>query len=178
MSKAFTKETDDDDDDQPEIPQMVDKNYVTPVGDAQLREEFNNLLKERIKVVDIVRWAAGNGDRSENGDYIYNKKRLREIDRRARYLKKRIESAKIVDPMLQKNLNKVFFGATVTYKEDGEQRKVKIVGVDEANLETHKISYISPVAKALLKAEVGNIVKLRTPDGVKELEILKIEYIS
>jgi transcription elongation factor GreB len=178
MNKAFTKETDDDDDDdQPEIPLVVDKNYVTPFGDAQLKNEFNALLKERLKVVEIVRWAAGNGDRSENGDYIYNKKRLREIDRRTRYLKKRIESAKIVDPALQKNLSKVFFGATVTYKENNIQSKVKIVGIDEADLQEGKISYISPVARALLKAEVGDVVKLKTPEGVKKLEITGIEYI-
>jgi transcription elongation factor GreB len=177
MNKAFTKETDDDDDDQPEIPLVVDKNYVTPFGDAQLKNEFNALLKERLKVVEIVRWAAGNGDRSENGDYIYNKKRLREIDRRTRYLKKRIESAKIVDPALQKNLSKVFFGATVTYKENNVQSKVKIVGIDEADLQEGKISYISPVARALLKAEIGDVVKLKTPEGVKKLEIIGIEYI-
>ena len=178
MNKAFTKETDnDDEDDQPEIPLIVDKNYVTPFGDAQLKNEFNALLKERLKVVEIVRWAAGNGDRSENGDYIYNKKRLREIDRRTRYLKKRIESAKIVDPAMQKNLSKIFFGATVIYKENSLKCKVKIVGVDEADMQEGKISYLSPVARALLKAEVGDIVKLNAPGGVKQLEIIKIKYI-
>lgn len=176
MNKAFTKETDDDDDDQPEIPSTADTNYVTPFGDAQLRGELSSLVKERLKVVEIVRWAAGNGDRSENGDYIYNKKRLREIDRRMRYLKKRIENAKIIDPKLQQNLTRIFFGATVTYKEGKIKHKVKIVGLDEADLEAGKISYVSPVAKCLLKAEVGDIVKLRTPDGVRELEILQIEY--
>lgn len=176
MNKAFTKETDDDDDDQPEIPQTADTNYVTPFGDSQLRNELNGLVKERLKVVEIVRWAAGNGDRSENGDYIYNKKRLREIDRRMRYLKKRIENAKIIDPKMQQNLSKIFFGATVTYKEGKAKHRVKIVGLDEANLEEGKISYISPVAKCFLKGEVGDIIKLRTPEGMKEVEILKIEY--
>ena len=176
MSKAFTKETDEEDH-PPEIQQTSGKNYVTPFGDAQLREEFNTLLKERLKVVEIVRWAAGNGDRSENGDYIYNKKRLREIDRRTRYLKKRIESATIVDPMMQQNLNKIFFGATVIYRESGVKCQIKIVGIDEANLEEGKVSYISPVAKALLKAAIGDIVKLRTPSGVKELEVVAISYV-
>jgi transcription elongation factor GreB len=176
MSKAFTKETDDDSDDQPEIPLVGNTNYVTPFGDKQLRDEFNCLLSERLKVVEIVRWAAGNGDRSENGDYIYNKKRLREIDRRLRYLKKRIESAKIVDPEQQKNLSKVFFGATVTYESEGEQHSVKIVGIDEANLAEDKISWISPIARALLKAEVGDTVTLRAPNGTKHLKIQKIDY--
>lgn len=176
MNKAFTKETDDDEDDKPEIPLVVDNNYVTPFGDEQLKKELSGLLKERLKVVEVVRWAAGNGDRSENGDYIYNKKRLREIDRRTRYLKKRIESAKIVDPALQKNLSKIFFGATVIYKENNQQHKVKIVGMDEADLQAGKISYLSPVARALLKSEVGDIVKLKTPEGVKKLEVIKIEY--
>jgi len=159
------------------MPQVSGKNYVTPFGDAQLRAEFESLLKERKKVVEIVRWAAGNGDRSENGDYIYNKKRLREIDRRLRYLKKRIESATIIDPVQQKNLTKIFFGATITYKEANKISKIKIVGIDEANLEEGKISYLSPVAKALLKAEVGDSVRLRTLEGVKELEIVSIEYV-
>lgn len=177
MSKAFTKETDDDNEEQPEIPVSTQGNYMTPLGAQQLKSEFDELFKERRKVVEIVRWAAGNGDRSENGDYIYNKKRLREIDRRVRYLKKRIESAKVVDPDLQKNLTKVFFGATVTYKAAGKQHVVKIVGIDEADIEKSKISFISPAAKALIKSEVGDIVKLRTPEGIMEMEIIKIEYV-
>lgn len=179
MSKAFTKETDqDDDDDKPEIKIGNDKNYVTPYGLAQLQEEYQQLrFDERPKLVETVRWAAGNGDRSENGDYIYGKKRLREIDRRVRYLLKRIESAQVVDPNLQRNLTKVFFGATVTYQQkDGQIKKIKIVGVDEADLKLNKISWTSPVAKALLKAEVGDIVTLRTPSGQDKLEVLTIEY--
>jgi transcription elongation factor GreB len=179
MSKAFTKETDDDDEpEKPEIDSGDAKNYVTPAGFADLQNELRQLLKdERPKIVEVVRWAAGNGDRSENGDYIYGKRRLREIDRRMRYLTKRIESAEIVDPNLQKNLTKVFFGATVTYiQEDGTERTVKIVGMDEADLEKGKISWISPVAKALLKSEVGDVVRLHTPLGIEALEILAIKY--
>lgn len=179
MSKAFTKETDQDDEpEQPEIPSENTKNYVTPFGLAQLQEEFKYLrYTERPKVVEIVRWAAGNGDRSENGDYIYGKKRLREIDRRVRYLTKRLDSATVVDPELQKNLTKVFFGATVTYaQKNGVEKTVKLVGIDEADLSQHKISWTSPVAKALLKSEVGDIVKLHTPQGNETLEILKIKY--
>jgi transcription elongation factor GreB len=177
MSKAFTKENDDEQE-RPETVSANIKNYVTPFGYAELQNELRQLLKdERPKIVEIVRWAAGNGDRSENGDYIYGKRRLREIDRRMRYLTKRIESAVIIDPILQKNLTKVFFGATVTYQEeDGTERTVKLVGIDEADLEKNKISWISPVAKALLKSEVGDVVKLYTPLGTQALEVLKIEY--
>lgn len=180
MSKAFTKETDQDDEEpeRPEITSESFKNYVTPFGFAELQNEFKHLMyDERPKIVETVRWAAGNGDRSENGDYIYGKKRLREIDRRVRYLKKRIETAEVVDPELQKNLTKVFFGATITYvEEDGTKKTVKLVGIDEADLAQGKISWISPVAKALLKAEVGDIVKLRTPLGELKLKILVIKY--
>ena len=179
MSKAFTKETDDEEEpDQPEILSANVKNYVTPAGLAELKDELRILFKvERPKIVETVRWAAGNGDRSENGDYIYGKKRLREIDRRVRYLTKKIESAEVVDPNLQKNLTKVFFGATVTYvQEEGIKKTVKLVGIDEADLAKGKISWISPVAKALLKAEVGDIVKLHTPLGDEMLKILVIKY--
>ena len=179
MSKAFTKESDEDGEiEQPEIPLGQLKNYVTPFGLTQLQDEYKNLVSnERPKIVEVVRWAAGNGDRSENGDYIYGKKRLREIDRRIRYLTKRLESAQVVDPELQKNLSKVFFGATVTYaQKDGKKKTVKLVGVDEADINKNKISWISPVAKALLKAEVGDRVNLDSPLGNDELEILKIKY--
>jgi transcription elongation factor GreB len=178
MSKAFTKENDDDEPDQPEIPTGNVKNYVTPFGFAALQNELQQLLyKERPKVVETVRWAAGNGDRSENGDYIYGKKRLREIDRRVRYLSKRIDSAQVVDPVLQQHLTKVFFGATVTYAEaDGSKATVKLVGIDEADLAVGKISWISPIAKAFLKSEVGDTIKLRTPKGVKILTVLDIKY--
>ena len=179
MSKAFTKETDDED--EPERAEHFSatiKNYVTPEGYKALQDELRLLLNdERPKLVETVRWAAGNGDRSENGDYIYGKKRLREIDRRVRYLTKKIESAQLIDPKLQKNFTQVFFGATVTYaEENGSEHTVKLVGIDEADLTKHKISWISPVAKALLKSRVGDVVTLRTPIGAQVLKLLKIVY--
>jgi len=179
MSKAFTKESDDEN--EPEkrdtFPASA-KNYVTPEGYATLQDELRFLVKdERPKMVEVVRWAAGNGDRSENGDYIYGKRRLREIDRRVRYLIKRIENAEVVDPQLQKNLTRIYFGATVTYQQQDEsQVTVKIVGFDEADVSKGKISWMSPLAKCLLKAEVGDVVLLRTPSGVQMLRILKITY--
>jgi transcription elongation factor GreB len=177
MSKAFTKETDDDPE-QPEIPTHHTKNYVTPTGLTALQTEFRMLSREeRPKVVVTVRWAAGNGDRSENGDYTYGKKRLREIDRRLRYLTKSMESAIVVDPQLQTNHDKVFFGATVTYiNAEGVQLTVKLVGFDEADLNQGKISWDSPVARALLKATVGDVVTLQTPGGETSLEIVAIHY--
>jgi transcription elongation factor GreB len=180
MSKAFTKETEteaDFEDDIPALPAGV-KNYITPEGFRRLQDEFAELQKiERPKIVETVAWAAGNGDRSENGDYIYGKRRLREIDRRMRFLRKRMEIAEIVDPARQKNHERVFFGATVAYlTERGEERTVRIVGIDEARSELHEISWISPVAKALLKASEGDSVEVRTPKGIERLEILKISY--
>lgn len=183
MSKAFTKESDGDDadlpDDAPALPAGA-KNYMTPPGFAKLRDELQHLTRvERPKVVEVVSWAAGNGDRSENGDYIYGKKRLREIDRRIRFLSKRLEIAQVVDPAQQKNRDQVFFGATVTYAtDDGTERTVTIVGVDEADLERGQISWISPVARALLKARVGDVVQLRTPAGLQSLEVVEIRYAS
>jgi transcription elongation factor GreB len=180
MSKAFKKESDDDDNEseQPDSFPSHTKNYVTPIGFAALQNELRHLLyEERPKVVETVRWAAGNGDRSENGDYIYGKRRLREIDRRVRYLTKRIDTAEIVDPNLQKKLTKIFFGAIITYtKADGTETTIQIVGIDEADLDKNKVSWISPIAKALLKAEVGDVVKLRMPAGVEELEVIEIKY--
>lgn len=179
MSKAFKKEEDEENEpEQPENLSSDNKNYVTPAGFTALQEELRYLFREeRPKIVETVRWAASNGDRSENGDYIYGKKRLREIDRRVRYLTKRIESAEIVDPNLQKNLTKVFFGATVTYvQKDNSQKTVKIVGTDEADLSKDKISWLSPVAKALLKSEIGQTVELKTPNGIEKLKILIIKY--
>ena len=158
---------------------LNDKHYVTPIGFKALQDEFNDLLRvQRPQVVATVSWAASNGDRSENGDYIYGKKRLREIDRRLQYLTKRLENAQVVEPMMQQNQTKVFFGATVTYLQDnGKQMDVTIVGIDEANqLHSNKISYMSPVAKALLKSAVGDIVTIKTPAGLNEVEILKIVY--
>ncbi|MDD2326142.1 MAG: transcription elongation factor GreB [Alphaproteobacteria bacterium] len=181
MSKAFTKETDSDQDDSEEVDALPagQKNYMTPTGFEALRTELHTLMRqERPKIVEIVSWAAGNGDRSENGDYLYGKKRLREIDRRVRYLTKRIESAVIVDPAQQQGLEQVFFGATVTYAhEDGKEVTVKIVGVDEADLTTGKISWLSPVARALQKARVGDGVTLRTPSGPQTVEILSLNYL-
>jgi transcription elongation factor GreB len=182
MSKAFTRESDgDDEDDLPEesggLP-ITAKNYMTPEGFTRMREELDTFMrKERPEVVKVVSWAASNGDRSENGDYIYGKKRLREIDRRVRYLSKRLANAEVVDAAKRGKTDQVFFGATVTTaNEKGEERTVKIVGVDEVDLAKGHVSWISPIAKALLRAEEGDVVKLRTPAGVEELEIVKVEY--
>lgn len=152
--------------------------YMTPEGLAALRAELDHLWKkERPETVAVVSWAAGNGDRSENGDYIYGKKRLREIDRRVRYLRKRIEDAVVVDPREQPDHNRIFFGATVTYlNARDEEVTIRIVGEDEAESLQGKISWISPVARALMKAGVGDVVTLRTPAGEDELEVLKISY--
>jgi transcription elongation factor GreB len=179
MSKAFTKETDKEEewDDLDPLPAGV-KNLMTPQGFAILQEELEKLIrKERPAVVEIVSWAAGNGDRSENGDYIYNKKRLREIDRRIRYLTKRLEDVEVVDPARQQGLKKVFFGATVTYVcTDGLEQTVTLVGVDEANMDEGKINWQSPVARALMKAEVGGVVEVKTEAGSETIEILSIRY--
>lgn len=152
--------------------------YMTPEGLAALRTELDHLWKkERPETVAVVSWAAGNGDRSENGDYIYGKKRLREIDRRVRYLRKRIEDAVVVNPHEQPDHSRVFFGATVTYvNARDEEVTIRIVGEDEAESLKGKISWISPVARALMKAGVGDVVALRTPAGEDELEVLKISY--
>ena len=185
MSKAFTKESDADDealddalDDAQDNPIPGGKNYVTPEGFKKLEEELAQLSRvERPKIVEIVSWAAGNGDRSENGDYIYGKKRLREIDRRIRYLIKRHESAEVVDPARQKNHDQVFFGATVTYADkDGAENTIRIVGIDEADLEAGLVSWVSPIARALLKAGVGDTVKLRTPHGDESIDVVDIRY--
>ncbi len=154
------------------------KTYMTPAGYSSLKNELNHLVhQERPKVVETVSWAASNGDRSENGDYIYGKKRLREIDRRIRYLSKRLENAQIVNSNLQKGQKKIFFGATVTYKQqDGITNTVTIVGIDEADVANNKISYISPVAKALMKSKEGDTVEVNTPQGHYTLEIIEIKY--
>jgi transcription elongation factor GreB len=153
-------------------------NYMTPRGHAALQEELRWLLREeRPRIVEIVSWAAGNGDRSENGDYLYNKKRLREIDRRLRYLTKRLDNAEVVDPKRQQGLEQVFFGATVTYaREDGSEHTVTLVGIDEADAGQGRINWRSPVALALLKGRVGDVRKVRTGAGVEELEIIGIAY--
>ena len=182
MSKAFTKESDQPEDDDIEdvdasLPGGA-KNYMTPEGFQALQEELRHLRRvERPRIVEIVSWAAGNGDRSENGDYLYGKKRLREIDRRMRFLTKRLESAEVVDPAQQKNRDQIFFGATVTYIDQHDaERTLRIVGVDEADLEAGKISWVSPLARALLKARRGDTVDLRTPAGVEQIEVVDISY--
>jgi transcription elongation factor GreB len=180
MSKAFTKESEPEADFEDEIPALPagTKNYITPEGFRRLQDEFAQLQKiERPKTVETVSWAAGNGDRSENGDYIYGKRRLREIDRRMRFLRKRMEIAEVVDPARQKNRERVYFGATVVYRNArDEQKTVRIVGIDEAGSERNEVSWISPIAKALLKAGEGDIVEVRTPKGVDRIEILKFTY--
>ena len=182
MNKAFVKESDHDDDDDlgPEAVSLPagTKNYITTEGYQRLRAELAHLMnEERPDVVQIVSWAASNGDRSENGDYLYGKKRLREIDRRMRFLTKRLEIAEVVNPATQPNKDQVFFGATVEYSDKaGDVFRVTIVGVDEAEPLQGKISWISPVARALLKAREGDTVTLRTPAGVDELDILEVSY--
>ncbi|MFV3074553.1 transcription elongation factor GreB [Niveispirillum fermenti] len=184
MSKAWVNENareTADDDDGPDDPRPLPpgtKNHITPQGFHRMQQEQQQLLRvERPKVVEIVHWAAGNGDRSENGDYIYGKKRLREIDRRLRFLSKRLEIANIVDPAQQKHRDQVFFGATVTYaREDGAENTVTIVGVDETDMAPGRVSWVSPIARALLKGREGDLVTVRTPTGPEELEILSIRY--
>ena len=180
VNKAFVKESDDEDEDEaPEsrIPAGT-KNYMTVRGHAALRAEFEHLVKvERPAMVQVVSWAAGNGDRSENGDYIYGKKRLREIDRRIRFLTKRLESAVIVDPADQRNCDQVFFAATVTVCDaGGEEATYQIVGIDEANAQQGRISWISPLARALLKAREGDTVRFDSPGGLREIDIIEVRY--
>lgn len=182
MSKAFTKEPDGEEDDDRErdedaaIPGGF-TNYITPAGHRRLNDELARLWKvDRPKLVDTIAWAASNGDRSENGDYIYGKRKLREIDRRIRFLSKRLDSAVIVDNA-GKDHERVYFGATVTVvDESGAERTVSIVGVDELDPARGRVSWISPIATALLKASVGDVVTLRTPRGTEELEIVSIRY--
>jgi len=179
MSKAFTRESDTDEDEVglPPLP-AGGKNYITPQGYARLRSELLDLIdNERPKVVDIVHWAASNGDRSENGDYLYGKKRLREIDRRIRFLTKRLEIAEVTDPSAHYGKDQVFFGATVTYLEEaGDERTVTILGIDEADSLKGEVTWISPIARALLKAREGDVVKLVTPIGAQEIEVLRVQY--
>jgi transcription elongation factor GreB len=183
MNKAFTRENEDeeDDGDAPENASPLpagSKNYMTPAGFARLKDELDRLLgHERPELVATIAWAAGNGDRSENGDYIYGKQRLREIDRRLRFLAKRLEIAEIVAPAQQRNLDRVFFGATVTYANAaGDERTITIVGVDEVDADNGRVSWVSPVARALLKAQEGDVVELRTPHGAEPIEVVEIRY--
>ncbi|MDN3545466.1 MAG: transcription elongation factor GreB [Roseateles asaccharophilus] len=183
MSKAFTKESthqDEDDGDEvglPPLPQGT-RNYMTPEGYARLRAEFMALLDvERPKIVEIVSWAAKNGDRSENGDYLYGKKRLREIDRRLRFLTKRLDIAEVADPSLHHGSDQIFFGAIVTYANGrGEERTITIKGIDESDSLQGEVSWISPIARALLKAREGDEVQLMTPGGIEKLEVLEVRY--
>lgn len=182
MNKAFTKESDGEDDDELQLPAVPSggKNYITPEGYARLRAEWLDLMdNERPKMVEAVFWAASNGDRSENGDYLYGKKRLREIDRRIRFLTKRMEIAVISDPSVHFGNDQIFFGATVTYvDEEGTERTVTIMGIDEANTALGQVSWISPIARTLLKAREGDVLKLVMPDRVSDIEVLSVNYPS
>lgn len=182
MNKAFTREhdTDEDDDDAVSLPALPagSKNYMTPAGYRRLKDEYIHLLDvERPSVVQTVAWAASNGDRSENGDYIYGKRRLREIDRRLRFLAKRMENSEVIDPAQRQNCEQVFFGATVSVcHADGVERTYSIVGIDEANPGKGHISWVSPLARALLKARADDVVLLRLPEGVEELVVVDVVY--
>ncbi len=184
MSKAFTREAESTDDEDrgtfpgaPALPPGT-RNYMTPAGHTRLRAELIGLLDvERPKVVDVVSWAAKNGDRSENGDYLYGKKRLREIDRRIRFLTRRLDIAEVVDPSLHHGGDQVFFGATVTYANPhGEERTITIKGVDESDSLAGEVSWIAPVARALLRAKVGDEVQLMTPGGLERIEVIDVHY--
>ena len=182
MNKAFVRESDGDDDDDGGLPPIPPgaKNYITPQGYQRIRQELLQLIDtERPEVVKIVHWAASNGDRSENGDYIYGKRRLREIDRRIRFLTKRLDLAEVVDPSIHHGSDQVFFGATVTYLNGaGTEQTITIVGIDELDPLKGKISWVSPVARALTKSREGDVITLTTPAGIDELEILSVTYPS
>jgi transcription elongation factor GreB len=182
VNKAFVKEPDSDDEDEaaPGLPPLPAgaRNYLTPQGYRRLRQELMTLLDdERPKMVETVSWAAKNGDRSENGDYLYGKKRLREIDRRIRFLTKRLDIAEVADPSLHHGSDQVFFGATVTYANSaGQERTVRIMGIDEADNLAGDVSWVSPIARALIKARKGDEVTLMTPGGVEKLEVVRVMY--
>ena len=180
MSKAFTKESEADDEEDLQLPAVPagGKNYMTPAGYAALRAELLDLMDtERPKIVDVVHWAASNGDRSENGDYLYGKKRLREIDRRIRFLTKRLEIAEITEPSVHCGSDQVFFGATVTYADPtGAPRSVRIMGIDEADSARGDVSWVSPIARTLLKSRVGDELTLLTPQGPVVIEVLQVAY--
>jgi transcription elongation factor GreB len=182
MSKAFTRESESEDDEEGAAAPLPSgsKNYITPAGYARLRAELMSLIDdERPKVVEVVHWAASNGDRSENGDYLYGKKRLREIDRRIRFLTKRLEIAEVADPGLHHGNDQVFFGATVTYADPGgQERTVTIMGIDEADSLKGQVSWVSPIARALLKSREGDEVTLMTPQGPQKIEVLEVRYPS
>lgn len=181
MNKSFVRESDGDDEDEfgtvPALPAGT-RNYITPAGHARLRDELEELVKrERPRIVDVVAWAASNGDRSENGDYIYGKRRLREIDRRIRFLTKRLELAEVVDPLRQGDNEQIFFGARVTVADsEGNESTYTIVGVDEADAAIGRISWISPLARALIKARCGDAVRFQSPVGLRELDVIDVRY--
>lgn len=181
MNKAFVRESDGDDDEDVErslkLPAGT-KNYITPAGHARLKDELEHLVKrERPHVVEIVAWAASNGDRSENGDYIYGKRRLREIDRRIRFLSKRLDNAEVVDPLRQGDNDQIFFGARVTIADnDGQENTYTIVGIDEADVTRGRISWISPLARALIKSREGDTIRFQSPVGIREIDILEVVY--
>lgn len=180
MNKAFIKESEDTEEDGfPPAPIPAgSKNYITPGGYSRLRHELFDLIdNERPKIVEVVHWAASNGDRSENGDYLYGKKRLREIDRRIRFLTKRLEIAEVIDPTVHAGSDQVFFGATVSYADDeGVERTITILGIDEVETALAQVSWVSPVARALLKAREGDQVQLATPGGMRTLEVTEVRY--
>ena len=187
MSKAFTRESDGDDED--ENDQGLDptfrlpagtRNYITPAGHARILAEVDQLLRvERPQLVGVVQWAASNGDRSENADYIYGKRRLREIDRRIRFLTKRLDLAEVVDPAGRQASEQVFFGATVTIcDEEGVEQTYQIVGVDETDFARGRISWVSPLARALIKARAGDSVRFHSPAGIREVEVVAVAYLA
>ena len=183
MNKAFTRESSSEDDDESPLVSSLPsgtKNYITPAGYERMRAELLALIDlERPKVVEIVHWAASNGDRSENGDYIYGKKRLREIDRRIRFLTQRLELASVSDPSVHHGNDQIFFGATVTFEDQhGQATTVTILGIDEADSLKGQVSWVSPIARALLKARVGDVVRLQTPKGVQDIEVVQVSYPS
>jgi len=181
MNKAFTKESDQDDEEErdpgPDLP-LGTKNYITPAGFKRLKEEALRLLdSERPELVKVIQWAASNGDRSENADYIYGKRRLREIDRRIRFLTKRLDNAEVVDPAAREHTDQIFFGATVTVASAaGEEQTYSIVGIDEANVSRGRISWVSPLARTLLKAREGDQVTLHAPGGDEVLDVVHVVY--
>ncbi|RIX41952.1 MAG: transcription elongation factor GreB [Rhodocyclales bacterium GT-UBC] len=183
MNKAFVRESDSDDEEELEASLQLPsgtRNYITPGGHARLKSELEHLVKrERPHVVEIVAWAASNGDRSENGDYIYGKRRLREIDRRIRFLTKRLDIAEIVDPLRQGDNDQVFFGARVTVADaDGVENTYTIVGVDETDVAAGRISWVSPLARALIKSREGDTVRFQSPLGMREIDILEVKYAA
>jgi transcription elongation factor GreB len=183
MNKAFVRESDSEDDEELspalQLPAGT-RNYITPAGHARLKSELEHLIKrERPHVVEVVAWAASNGDRSENGDYIYGKRRLREIDRRIRFLTKRLDIAEIVDPLRQGESDQVFFGARVTIADtDGAENTYTIVGVDETDVARGRISWISPLARALIKSREGDSIRFQSPMGIREIDIINVAYLS